>query len=97
MRETRLFKRKGRGLVMDVSFCSSYPFQGIPHTQLNINESVSTARETRPGGTAIYGFKVIGQPSDGVVRHVLLAWLAHELRGCKTRKRLILRCEPRYR
>ena len=27
-----------------------------PHTQLNINESRSTARKARPGGTAIYGF-----------------------------------------
>ena len=39
------------------------------HTQLNINEGVSTAGKARPGGTAIYGFKAIGQPSDIVFRH----------------------------
>jgi len=42
-------------------------FRALPHTQLNINEGVSTARKTRPGGTAIYGLKVIGQPSDSAV------------------------------
>ena len=39
----------------------------LPHTQLNINEGAGTARKTRPGGTAIYGLKVIGQPSDRAV------------------------------
>ena len=34
------------------------------------NEGVSTAREARPGGTAIFGFEEIGQLSDEAVGHI---------------------------
>ena len=52
------------GLSWTSRFVLRANFRACPHTQLNINESVSTARKARPGGTAIYGIKAIGQPSD---------------------------------
>jgi len=52
------------GLSWTSRFVLRTNFRACPHTQLNINESVSTAGKARPGGTAIYGIKAIGQPSD---------------------------------
>ena len=41
-----------------------------PTAQLNINESVSTARERAQAAQPFIGFKLIGQPSDRAVHRV---------------------------